>query len=153
MFCGNRNAHRTPLTSEAVQTVLVVDPTADVRETVIAAIDVSKTRLQLVELESEAWDTLRRRTVISVVVNIDSRPDEKLALIESIRCDRRTRHMHIVAISDARNLTLLARSLNAGVSDYMSRPIHPDELVKRFQWATSMARVDRKHSHAPVAFA
>jgi PleD family two-component response regulator len=127
-----------------VHTILVVDPTIDVRQAVIAAVDSSKTRLQWVDLESDAISVLRQNSVASVVINIDNRTADKLAFIDLLRHGRKTRLVHIIAVADIKNQQLLNEVLVAGASDFMSRPVHPDELLKRFQWATSMTRLERK---------
>jgi DNA-binding response OmpR family regulator len=127
-----------------MQTVLIVDPTLDVREAVMAAVDPSKIRLQWADAETDATGILRRHTVTSVVVSIDNRTTEKLAFIDLVRRGRRTHYAHIIAVSACKNGNLLNDALVAGADDYMSRPIHPDEFLRRFHWAASMSRLDRK---------
>jgi two-component system, cell cycle response regulator len=54
-----------------------------------------------------------------------------LRLCSQVRSLDRTRHVPILAISDAENSTQLVRGLDIGVNDYLSRPIDKNELLAR----------------------
>jgi two-component system, cell cycle response regulator len=66
-----------------------------------------------------------------LIVSLGLTNFDGLRLCSQVRSLDRTRHVPILAISDAENSTQLVRGLDIGVNDYLSRPIDKNELLAR----------------------
>ena len=66
-----------------------------------------------------------------LIVSLGLENFDALRLCSQIRSLDRTRNVPILAITDAEDNTRLARGLEIGVNDYLSRPIDKNELLAR----------------------
>ncbi len=66
-----------------------------------------------------------------MIVSLSLENFDGLRLCSQARSLERTRHMPILAISDADNNTRLLRGLEIGVNDYLLRPVDKNELLAR----------------------
>lgn len=122
-----------------MQTILVVEPTQGMCETVTASIDPNQVQIVWAFDETMARDFLGKHGVSAIVVNVDAHPSEDLGLIKLVRKQRRHHQAHIIALSDRTDCDSLRRALRAGADDYMSQPVLPSELRGRFAWAATGA--------------
>ncbi|WP_315730181.1 MULTISPECIES: PleD family two-component system response regulator [unclassified Bradyrhizobium] len=66
-----------------------------------------------------------------VIVSLDLDNFDGLRLCSQIRSLERTRHVPILALTEAENNTRLLRGLEIGVNDYLLRPVDKNELMAR----------------------
>ena len=87
-----------------------------------------------VEIEADPGEALFRTAEGNfdlVIVSLSFADFDGLRLCSQIRSLDRTRNVPILAITDAEVNTRLARGLEIGVNDYLSRPIDKNELMAR----------------------
>jgi two-component system cell cycle response regulator len=75
-----------------------------------------------------------------VIVNANFDDYDPLRLCSQLRSLERTRFIPILLISEQGSDELVVRALDLGVTDYLMRPVDPNELIAR-----SMTQIRRKH--------
>jgi DNA-binding response OmpR family regulator len=124
-------------------TILVIEPTESLIAAITSLIEGSGLNVVWAYDQATARDFLSRHGVSTIVVNVDEHRDEELALIETVRKNRRHHQAHIIAISKHTDVESLRQTLNAGADDYMSSPVLPQELRGRFSWAATVSNRHR----------
>ena len=66
-----------------------------------------------------------------IIVSLDLKHADGLRLCSQVRSIDRTRHLPILVVAEPGDDTLLLRSLDMGVNDYIVRPIDANELLAR----------------------
>ena len=110
--------------------ILVVDDRAASAERISAMLSAAHT----VEIEPDPGEALFRTAEGNfdlVIVSLALENYDGLRLCSQIRLLDRTRTVPILAITDLEDNTRLARGLEIGVYDYLSRPIDKNELLAR----------------------
>jgi two-component system cell cycle response regulator len=110
--------------------VLMVDDRAASAERISAMLSTS----HMVEVEADPGKALFRTAQGNfdlVMVSLSLADFDGLRLCSQIRSLDRTRNVPILAITEADDNTRLARGLEIGVNDYLSRPIDKNELLAR----------------------
>jgi two-component system cell cycle response regulator len=77
-----------------------------------------------------------------VIANLDLGGEDGLRLCSQLRSRPETRHIPIVLIIDADDLPRLAIGLEVGVTDYLIKPVEPNEMLARCR---SQVRQRRYH--------
>src|SRR5439155_12322215 len=87
-----------------------------------------------------------------VIVSLGLENFDGLRLCSQIRSLDRTRNVPILAITDAEDNTRLARGLEIGVNDYLSRPIDKNELMARVRTPIRKKRyTERLRDNVPLS--
>ena len=110
--------------------VLVVDDRSASAKRISAMLSTAHT----VEIEADPGEALFRAAEGNfdlVIVSLGLADFDGLRLCSQVRSLDRTRSVPILAITDAEDNTRLARGLEIGVNDYLSRPIDKNELLAR----------------------
>jgi two-component system cell cycle response regulator len=110
--------------------VLLVDDRTSSYERLLPVLSAEHT----VDLETNPAEALFRTAdgdydLLIVSLGLDN--FDGLRLCSQVRSLERTRHVPILAISDADNNTRLLRGLEIGVNDYLLRPVDKNELLAR----------------------
>lgn len=75
-----------------------------------------------------------------VIVNSNFDDYDPLRLCSQLRSLERTRYIPLLLITEQGNDEMVVRALDLGVTDYLMRPVDPNELVAR-----SLTQIRRKH--------
>ncbi|HWM80610.1 MAG TPA: PleD family two-component system response regulator [Pseudolabrys sp.] len=128
---GIQNPEREAIAEQGVNgRILIVDDRASSAERMAGPLS----REHSVDIEADPNEALFRAAESNyelVVVSLALQNYDGLRLCSQIRSLERTRHIPILAISDADNNTRLVRGLEIGVNDYLMRPIDKNELLAR----------------------
>ncbi len=110
--------------------ILVVDDRPSSHERISAMLG----RTHTVEIEADPNAALFRAAEGNydlLIMSLGLENFDGLRLCSQMRSLDRTRHVPILAISEADNNNRLVRALEIGVNDYLSRPIDKNELLAR----------------------
>jgi two-component system cell cycle response regulator len=128
---GIQNPEREAVTEQGRNgRILIVDDRASSAERMATPL----LREHRVDIESDPNEALFRAAESHyelVIVSLALQNYDGLRLCSQIRSLERTRHIPILAITDADNNTRLVRGLEIGVNDYLMRPIDKNELLAR----------------------
>ena len=92
------------------------------------------------ETAGTAQEVLAATGADGVLVSLDGPPEERLALIRSLR-ELGPRRPAVVVLSE-QSQALLPRALDAGADDYLISPPRPEELIARLRVATAWRRLE-----------
>jgi len=128
---GIQNPEREAVAEKGLNArVLIVDDRASSAERMAGPLS----REHSVDIEADPAEALFRAAENHyelVVVSLALTSFDGLRLCSQIRSLERTRHIPILAISDADNNARLVRGLEIGINDYLMRPIDKNELLAR----------------------
>ena len=128
---GIQNPEREAVAEKGLNArVLIVDDRASSAERMAGPLS----REHSVDIEADPAEALFRAAENHyelVVVSLALTNFDGLRLCSQIRSLERTRHIPILAISDADNNARLVRGLEIGINDYLMRPIDKNELLAR----------------------
>jgi two-component system cell cycle response regulator len=85
----------------------------------------------VIEMEPELAHIAVRARADLLIVNIAATNFDGLRLAAQIRSDETTRHVPILAVTEAGERTRAMKALEIGVNDLIARPVDPEELAAR----------------------
>ncbi len=112
--------------------LLVVDDEQDTRELVATILESAGARVRLAASAAEAMEALREQVPDAIVSDIGMPGEDGYSLIQRIRdsADEKTRFVPALALTAYARGEDRRRARAAGFQMFLSKPIHPEELVK-----------------------
>lgn len=93
---------------------------------------------------ADALEATRGHDFEIVIVNLHLGEEDGLRLCSQVRSQAHTRHIPIVLIIDADDLPRLAKGLELGVTDYLIKPVDPNEMLARCRTQVRQRRYHAK---------
>lgn len=109
--------------------VLVDDSTVE-KANIAEILSVDNDRLSLIE-DYQASGRIADLDGDVVVISLTTDVDAAMRLASRLRSIEQTRHVPILMIGEAEDLSLFIKALELGVNDYLLRPIDDQELIAR----------------------
>lgn len=123
-------AQRLP-DAEAAAPVLVVDDDQAIRTLFVSVLRAAGVRAIAVETGDEALAVLEQRKVAAVLLD-SSLPDEAGSrLLANLRSREDSRTLPVIMVTDERDIDHRVTALESGADDYLTKPVHVQELVAR----------------------
>jgi two-component system cell cycle response regulator len=93
---------------------------------------------------ADALEATRGHDFEIVIANLHLGEEDGLRLCSQVRSQAHTRHIPIVLIIDADDLPRLAKGLELGVTDYLIKPVDPNEMLARCRTQVRQRRYHAK---------
>ena len=112
--------------------LLVVDDEQDTRELVATILESAGAHVRIATSAAEAMEALREQVPDAIVSDIGMPGEDGYSLIQRIRdgADEKTRFVPALALTAYARGEDRRRARAAGFQMFLSKPIHPEELVK-----------------------
>jgi two-component system NtrC family sensor kinase len=118
-------------TPKQTATVLVVDDDNSPRERLCAIFEKAGYRALVAQDVSATLRTVQTESCDLVVINLDNRRADGLAVCRLIRARPATSRLPVIAVSSNPDETEKNKAFSAGVDDYINQPSSPAEIVSR----------------------
>jgi EAL domain-containing protein (putative c-di-GMP-specific phosphodiesterase class I)/DNA-binding NarL/FixJ family response regulator len=123
-------AHRLP-DSEAIAPVLVVDDDQAIRTLFVSVLRAAGVRAIAVATGDEALTVLEQRKVSAILLDSSLPDDVGRRLLHIVRSRDDTRTLPVIMVTDERDIDHRVTALESGADDYLTKPVHVQELVAR----------------------
>lgn len=120
--------------------VLILEDNVTDREKIQKALEAVGITAQAATTIEEAGKEAASGRYDMVMVSLDLRSEDGLYLCGQLRAQESTRTLPLLLIAHEDEVSLVARGLDLGASDYLMRPIESNELIAR-------VRTQIKHKH------
>lgn len=111
--------------------ILVVEESGLLGERLQDVLGEDGNRVQLVHSAPEAMAAVNETSFDLVLVCLDMVNDDPLRLCSQLRSNEPSRHVPILIIVEEGDKDRLAKALDLGVTDYLTRPVEANELLAR----------------------
>jgi two-component system NtrC family sensor kinase len=118
-------------TPKQTTTVLVVDDDNSARERLCAIFEKAGYRALVAQDVSATLRTVQTESCDLVIVNLDNRRADGLAVCRLIRARPSTSRLLVIAVSSSPDEIERSKAFGAGVDDYINQPSSPAEIVSR----------------------
>jgi len=126
------NSAGTVSSGADLPTILVVDDARFFRALLTDLLKDRKAKLLTADDASSAWDTLHKKTVDLLIIDINLPDKNGLDLIREIRAEKKLEPLAILCISGVyRKEDDALKAIRAGADDFISKSFEPDELNER----------------------
>jgi diguanylate cyclase (GGDEF)-like protein len=126
--------------------VLIVDEDASANDATRLAVERFGYRCSVVERASEGWDRFVAESPEVVLVSVSLPAAGGLELLHRINADRGASGTYLVAMVQADDGEGLFAAMASGADDFLTRPLHPEQLHARLQVAERFTMVQRQLS-------
>ena len=96
----------------------------------------------------EALDLIRKTEPVAVILDVRMPGGGGMAALDALRADPVTSNLPVMMLTGERNPGAVMSAMDAGASDYMVKPFHPDRLLER---VTRMVKSSAMNWSRPVA--
>ena len=127
--------------------ILVVDDDPAIREILITLLSSAGYRIESCGLASEALDALRNSPPDLVLLDLDLPDRNGHEVLEEIRSNPSTRLLPVVMLTGQATKERKLRAIREGVTDFLSKPFSPEELVPRVRSLITMKHFADEHEH------
>ncbi|MBW3603319.1 MAG: EAL domain-containing protein [Actinobacteria bacterium] len=123
-------AHQLP-DDEAAAPVLVVDDDQAIRTLFVSVLRAAGVRAIAVATGDEALAVLDRRKIAALLLDSNLPDTSGARLLQILREREDSRTLPVIVVTDESDIDHRVTALEAGADDYLTKPIHVQELVAR----------------------
>jgi diguanylate cyclase (GGDEF)-like protein len=123
----------TPAAKPQSRTLLIVDDTTAVRETVRTVLGVTRIFGQILEAETglQALDMMQKTTVDMLISDVVMSPLDGYKLTATVKRQPRYKSLPVILLTSETDPNNKVKGLDLGANDYVTKPFDPGELVAR----------------------
>jgi diguanylate cyclase (GGDEF)-like protein len=125
--------HVLPGEAAPQRTLLIVDDTSSVRETVCKVMASTKLFATILEAETglQALELMQKQSVDMLITDVVMSPLDGYKLTATVKRQPRYKGLPVILLTSQSDPEEKVKGLELGANDYVTKPFHPNELVAR----------------------
>ncbi len=128
--------------------VLIADDSRSMRKMVQATLEEAGYEVVVTEDGQQAWDALCKGDLRLAILDWVMPYMDGLEICRKLQKEKPLNMVQVILLTSTEGAENVAAALQAGASDYITKPFHPDELIARLKVGERIVNLQMQLSHA-----
>ena len=128
--------------------VLIADDSRSMRKMVQATLEEAGYEVVVTEDGQQAWDALCKGDLRLAILDWVMPCMDGLEICRRLQKEKPLNMVQVILLTSTEGAENVAAALQAGASDYITKPFHPDELIARLKVGERIVNLQMQLSHA-----
>ena len=128
--------------------VLIADDSRSMRKMVQATLEEAGYEVVVAENGQQAWDALCKGDLRLAILDWVMPYMDGLEICRKLQKEKPLNMVQVILLTSTEGAENVAAALQAGASDYITKPFHPDELIARLKVGERIVNLQMQLSHA-----
>lgn len=128
--------------------VLIADDSRSMRKMVQATLEEAGYEVVVTEDGQQAWDALCKGDLRLAILDWVMPYMDGLEICRRLQKEKPLNMVQVILLTSTEGAENVAAALQAGASDYITKPFHPDELIARLKVGERIVNLQMQLSHA-----
>jgi len=128
--------------------VLIADDSRSMRKMVQATLEEAGYEVVVAENGQQAWDALCKGDLRLAILDWVMPCMDGLEICRKLQKEKPLNMVQVILLTSTEGAENVAAALQAGASDYITKPFHPDELLARLKVGERIVNLQMQLSHA-----